>query len=133
MAAHLRCARLQCFKRSAVCWNVFYKQLLAASTKTGSKIPRGSIEKILIANRGEISLSGHTLCQEVGHPLSGSLQRCRPKVDARHHGRRGVPHWASGVAGELPDATTVSWRPPRDAGPRPSTRATASSSENTEV
>ncbi|CAN7996631.1 unnamed protein product [Ixodes pacificus] len=55
MAAHLRCARLQCFKRSAVCWNVFYKQLLAASTKSGSKIPRGSIEKILIANRGEIA------------------------------------------------------------------------------
>uniref|UniRef100_A0A023FV94 Putative 3-methylcrotonyl-coa carboxyl n=1 Tax=Amblyomma parvum TaxID=251391 RepID=A0A023FV94_AMBPA len=57
MAAHMRCARLQylgvvCFWRTPTkCWSALYGQRLYASSG-GSPRP---IEKILIANRGEIA------------------------------------------------------------------------------
>ncbi|KAK8779610.1 hypothetical protein V5799_019049 [Amblyomma americanum] len=57
MAAHMRCARLQyfgvvCFWRTSTkCWRALYGQRLYASS---SSSPR-PIEKILIANRGEIA------------------------------------------------------------------------------
>ncbi|KAL3250134.1 hypothetical protein MRX96_055732 [Rhipicephalus microplus] len=59
MAAHMRWARLQCFsqiflsKAKTRCWGVLYSQRLCASTSV--PVQRRSIEKILVANRGEIA------------------------------------------------------------------------------